>query len=124
MTKKLISLVIPCYNEQAVVGLCHGRLSSVIGGVAGYDFEVIYVNDGSRDDTLAALQKIRGGDSRVRIISLSRNFGKEAALSAGLDHARGNAVIPMDVDMQDPPEVLPEKVTVTHWQRAFSMREV
>src|SRR5688500_3519487 len=99
MTKKLISLVIPCYNEQAVVGLCHGRLSAVIGGVAGYDFEIIYVNDGSRDDTLAALQKIRGGDRRVRIISLSRNFGKEAALTAGLDHAKGDAVVILDADL-------------------------
>ena len=131
MTKKLISLVIPCYNEQAVVGLCHGRLSSVIGGVAGYDFEVIYVNDGSRDDTLAALQKIRGGDSRVRIISLSRNFGKEAALTAGLDHAKGDAVIILDADLQDPPELIPgliktwetEKADVVYGQRTSRLGE-
>lgn len=102
----LISIIIPCYNEQAVIELCHDRVSSVIGTIKGFRFEIVYVNDGSRDNTFGILRAIAAKDNRVRAINLSRNFGKEAALTAGLDHARGDAVIVLDADLQDPPELI------------------
>lgn len=102
----LISIIIPCYNEQAVIELCHDRVGGVIGTIKGFRFEIIYVNDGSRDNTFGILRAIAAKDNRVRAINLSRNFGKEAALTAGLDHARGDAVIVLDADLQDPPELI------------------
>ena len=89
------------------------------GVAAGEGWEILFVDDGSTDATLAAIVAANQRDARVRALSLSRNFGKEAALSAGLDHARGAAVIPMDVDMQDPPEVLPEMVA--KWRDGHEM---
>lgn len=108
----LISLVIPCYNEDAVIELCHGRVAAALAPVTGYEFEIIYVNDGSRDNTLARLTAIAMDDARVRVINLSRNFGKESALTAGLDHVRGDAVIILDADLQDPPELIPALLKV------------
>ncbi len=106
--RNLISIVIPCYNEQAVIALCNSRVRAAIDGTAGYDFEIIYINDGSRDNTLALLLDLHKADSRIRVVNLSRNFGKEAALTAGLDIARGDAVIILDADLQDPPELIPD----------------
>ena len=103
----LISVVVPCYNEQAVITTCHEHIAAVADKTADYRFEIIYVNDGSRDDTLEMLRVIAAQDGRVRAINLSRNFGKEAALTAGLDHAKGDAVIILDADLQDPPELIP-----------------
>lgn len=103
-----ISLLIPCYNEEAVIHLCHERVSQVIGGLGDYVFDICYVNDGSSDGTLNALLGIAGGDPRVMVINLSRNFGKEAAMTAGLDHVGGDAVIILDADLQDPPELIPD----------------
>ena len=108
----LISLVIPCYNEDAVIELCHGRIAASIAPITGYQFEIIYVNDGSRDNTLARLSAIAMDDARVRVINLSRNFGKESALTAGLDHVRGAAAIILDADLQDPPELIPALLKV------------
>lgn len=110
----LISLVIPCYNEDAVIELCHGRIAAALAPLSGYQFEIIYVNDGSRDNTLARLTAIAMDDPRVRVINLSRNFGKESALTAGLDHVRGAAAIILDADLQDPPELIPALLKV--WQ--------
>lgn len=104
----MISLIIPCYNEQDVITLCHDRVTAVIDSIADYDFEIIYINDGSQDNTLDLLDDIQSRDTRVRLINLSRNFGKEAAMTAGLDHMRGDAVIILDADMQDPPELIPD----------------
>jgi glycosyltransferase involved in cell wall biosynthesis len=107
----MLSIVVPVKNEeQAIlpfvqkVGLILDQISKEEG------WEILFVDDGSTDTTLAVIAASNARDPRVRALSLSRNFGKEAALSAGLDHARGRAVIPMDVDLQDPPEVLPEMV--------------
>lgn len=108
-----ISIVVPAYNEEEVVPEFHKRISAVLRSMSAAA-EIIYVNDGSTDDTLAVLSEVRAEDPRVAIVDLSRNFGKEIALSAGLDHAHGDAVIVMDADLQDPPELIPE--LVKHWQ--------
>lgn len=107
---KLISLVVPCFNEGAGVVAFHAAVSEVARLMPTLEFEFLFVDDGSRDDTLAHLVQLAAADRRVRVVELSRNFGKEAALSAGLDFATGDAVIPMDADMQDPPELIPALV--------------
>jgi polyisoprenyl-phosphate glycosyltransferase len=106
-SETLLSVVVPAYNEQEVLPVFHQRLSAVLESLM-IDFEVVYVNDGSADGTLGVLHRLRDSDPRVAILDLSRNFGKEIALSAGLDHARGDAVVVIDADLQDPPELIPE----------------
>jgi glycosyltransferase involved in cell wall biosynthesis len=116
----LLSVVVPVKNEEQAILPFVERVSAVLNGIAANDsWEILFVDDGSTDQTLAAIIGARMREPRVRALSLSRNFGKEAALSAGLDHARGRAVIPMDVDMQDPPEVLPEMVA--KWLDGYEM---
>ncbi len=105
----LISVVVPCYNEQAVIETTHKRLSKVMEKEA-VDFEVIYVDDGSQDRTLDLLYKLHDQDSRVQIVSLSRNYGHQVAITAGTDYARGDAVVVIDADLQDPPEVIPRMI--------------
>ncbi len=107
--KASISVVIPAYNEQDVVETFHARLGAVLDALP-LAAEIVYVNDGSRDDTLAALRRLRAADPRVAVLDLSRNFGKEVALTAGIDYARGDAVVVIDADLQDPPEVIPDLV--------------
>ncbi|HVM23401.1 MAG TPA: glycosyltransferase family 2 protein [Sphingomicrobium sp.] len=120
MVAPLLSVVVPVKNEEQSVLPFVERVSAVLEQVAGQEgWEILFVDDGSTDNTLAAIVAAHQGDGRVRALSLSRNFGKEAALSAGLDHARGAAVIPMDVDLQDPPEVLPEMVA--KWREGHEM---
>jgi glycosyltransferase involved in cell wall biosynthesis len=120
MVAPLLSVVVPVKNEeQAILGFVE-RVGIILESIAGAEgWEILFVDDGSTDATLAAITAANQRDGRIRALSLSRNFGKEAALSAGLDHARGAAVIPMDVDMQDPPEVLPEMVA--KWRDGFEM---
>ena len=117
-TKQRISILIPCYNEQAVIQLCHQRICDAISTLPDYDFEILYINDGSRDDTLAALVEISQADPRVAIINLSRNFGKEAAMTAGLDYIDSDAVIILDADLQDPPELIPDLIRLWKEQDA------
>jgi glycosyltransferase involved in cell wall biosynthesis len=102
-----LSIVVPVFNEEDVLPEFQRRLSAVLD-THGIDAEIVYVNDGSRDRTIALLLELHRTDSRVAVVDLSRNFGKEIAMSAGLDHATGDAVIVMDVDLQDPPELIPE----------------
>ena len=111
MTKELISIVIPCYNEEAVIDLCYKAVKTVIDELP-YDFEIIYINDGSSDSTQSLLSELHKVDKRVVIISLSRNFGKEAAMTAGIDNARGEALIILDADLQDPPSLIPEMLEI------------
>lgn len=117
-SKPNISILIPCYNEEAVIHLCHGRVSAVIAGLGDYDFQICYVNDGSSDKTLDELLTIAAADPRVMVINLSRNFGKEAAMTAGLDFAGGDAVIILDADLQDPPELIPDLLKIWTEQEA------
>ena len=117
--RKLISIIVPFYNEGEVVAAFYERISSVADSIPDVAFEFVCVNDGSRDDTLEKLAQLVANDARVRVIDLSRNFGKEAALTAGLDEARGDAVIPMDADLQDPPELISS--LITHWQQGYEV---
>jgi len=105
----LLSVVVPCHDEEAVVDVTHARLVAAVAG-AGMDLEIVYVDDGSRDATLARLEAIAARDPRAVVVELSRNFGQQAAMSAGLTQARGDAVVIIDADLQDPPEVIPEMV--------------
>jgi dolichol-phosphate mannosyltransferase len=103
-TLSLLSVVAPVYNEEALIDEFYAR---VCGALEGIDFELVLVDDGSADGTPAALDRLAAGDPRVRVVYLSRNFGHQTALTAGLDHARGDAVVMLDADLQDPPELIP-----------------
>lgn len=105
---KKVSLVVPCYNEEKVLDIFYKETCGVLNLLASYEFEFVFINDGSNDGTLALLKKFAQKDKRVKYISFSRNFGKEAGLMAGLEHATGDFVGVMDSDMQDPPSLLPE----------------
>ncbi len=107
--KESISIVVPCYNEEDVIQLCHDEITKVVDDLA-YDFEMIYINDGSTDSTLDILQSIRKKDKRVTVINLSRNFGKEAAMTAGIDNVTSDALIILDADLQDPPALIPDMI--------------
>lgn len=107
-TRDLLSLVVPCYNEEAALPLFYEAVCGVMGAMPEQDFELILVNDGSRDGTLALMRQLAVQDARVKYISFSRNFGKEAAMLAGFEHAAGNYIAVMDADLQDPPSLLPE----------------
>lgn len=113
-----MSVVVPCFNEAAVLAAAHGRLTKALEGLT-LDYEILYVDDGSRDHTLAILRDIQGRDGRVRVLSLSRNFGHQIALTAGIDHACGDAVVLIDADLQDPPELIGEMVKT--WQTGFDV---
>ena len=107
----LLSVVVPCFNEEAVIPETHRRLAAALEDVPDLDFEIIYVDDGSRDATLDLLRGLQQADPRARVLSLSRNFGHQIALTAGLDEAcagGGDAVVTIDADLQDPPEIIPE----------------
>lgn len=108
-----LSIVVPCYNEGAGLNTFFARLEAALDALPQYTYEVVCVDDGSRDDTLAVLCRHAARNPRIVVMELSRNFGKEAALTCGIDTARGDAVVPMDADLQHPPELLPE--LVRHW---------
>ena len=101
-----ISIVVPFYDEEAAIAGFEAELGAALAALPDCDFEVVCVDDGSRDATLERLQAVAARDPRYVVVALSRNFGKEAALTAGIDHASGDAVVPMDADLQDPPELL------------------
>jgi glycosyltransferase involved in cell wall biosynthesis len=101
-----VSVVVPCFNEEASIGECHRRLTEVLCSLK-ISYELVYVDDGSRDATLSKLAEIYGDDPHVAVIELSRNFGHQPAVTAGLEAAAGQAVVIMDADLQDPPEVIP-----------------
>ena len=105
----LISLVIPCFNEEDNLEEVYNRITCVIEKIDG-KFEIIFINDGSTDNSHSRLVELSLGDSRIKVLELSRNFGHQAAISAGLDYARGDAVIMMDADLQQPPELIPSMI--------------
>src|SRR5215203_546278 len=107
----LLSIVIPLYNEEAVLPLLVARLNDDLGRL-DCDVEVILVDDGSRDNTAALARAVAGTDARYQLLSFSRNFGHQTAITAGLDFADGDAAVIMDADLQDPPELLPEMLTL------------
>ena len=107
----LLSVVAPVYNEEALIDEFYTRVCRALEGV---QFELVLVDDGSTDGSAPALDRLAAGDPRVRVVSLSRNFGHQTALTAGLDHARGDAVVMLDADLQDPPELIPRMLD--HWR--------
>ena len=113
----MISIVVPAYNESEGLKDFHARLSAAMTPLGAW--EVIYVNDGSTDATLHVVEELRAGDPHVGFVNLSRNFGKEIATTAGLDHARGDAVVVIDADLQDPPELIPDLVSA--WRAGTDM---
>ena len=106
----LLSVIIPCYNEEDVLRATYERLSKVLHGMTDYDYELIFVNDGSADQTQVILTQLQLSDPHARVLLLSRNFGHQIAVTAGLEEAAGDAVVIIDADLQDPPEVIPEMV--------------
>ncbi len=114
----MLSVVVPTFNEESVIEQCHRELSEQMQAL-GQPFEIIYVDDGSVDGTVELLTKLRAADSSVAVIELSRNFGKEIALTAGLDHSKGDAVIVIDADLQDPPALIPQFVEA--WQAGYDV---
>lgn len=115
---QLLSVIVPVYNEEQVLDEFHRRLSAVLQRL-DMRSEIIYVNDGSRDGTLALVRRLRARDACVSLIDLSRNFGKEAAMTAGFDLAAGDAVVVIDADLQDPPELIPEMIR--QWRAGHDM---
>ncbi|CZR10259.1 Glycosyltransferase involved in cell wall bisynthesis [Trichococcus flocculiformis] len=108
MNRELISIIVPCYNEEEMLPIFYEEIDKISKIMDYVTFEFIFVNDGSKDKTLKKLKELSKRDSRIQYYSFSRNFGKEAALFAGLEHSKGDYVAVMDVDLQDPPELLPE----------------
>lgn len=113
----LLSVIIPCFNEELVIRETHRRMTSVLGALADMEYELIYVDDGSRDRTPQILGELQGEDMSVRVIRLSRNFGHQIAVTAGLEAASGDAMVIIDADLQDPPEVVAEMVE--KWKEGF-----
>ena len=113
-----ISIVCPCFNEQDVIVSFMDRIRKVMSE-AKYSYEIIFINDGSSDNTLEKLRQFSQQNDFVRIINFSRNFGKEAALTAGLDYSKGRAVIPIDADLQDPPELIHD--FLREWEKGFDV---
>ena len=111
MGKKLLSIIIPCYNEEKTVETIYVAITDTMDMLPQYDYEILFVNDGSKDNTLNKLTGLSEMDVHVKYYSFSRNFGKEAAIYAGLNNARGDYVVIMDADMQDPPALLPEMIS-------------
>ncbi len=115
--KKLISIIVPAYNEELVVHLFYEKISEVLDSIEDYRSEIVFIDDGSIDKTRTIIRELASKDKRVSLIALSRNFGKEAAMSAGLDHVKGDAVVIFDIDLQDPPELLFD--FIQHWEAGF-----
>ncbi|MBQ0114512.1 MAG: glycosyltransferase family 2 protein [Bacteroidales bacterium] len=114
---KQVTVLIPCYNEEKSLPLLHEQLCAVMDSLSHYTWQVLLVNDGSRDNTLAVARELRTKDERICFIDLSRNFGKERAMLAGFDHAKGDCMVIMDADLQHPPTVIPEMLK--YWEEGY-----
>ena len=115
--KKLVTILVPAYNEEEVLHMLYERLKQLMDNNEKYDFEILFVNDGSKDKSLQIMQELREKDKRVCYLNLSRNFGKEIGMIAGLDYAKGDAVVSIDADLQDPPELIPEMLK--YWEEGY-----
>lgn len=114
---KKISIIVPAYNEEEALPYLYERLNKLMNSMQDYEFEILFVNDGSKDNTLELIKQYRQKDSRYCYVDFSRNFGKEVAMLAGLDYATGDCVIFIDADLQDPPELIPE--LVKYWEEGY-----
>ncbi len=117
--RPLLSLVVPVYNESEVLGTFYERATGTLGALADLDYELIFVDDGSRDDSYRQLTELAHRDPHVRVLKFSRNFGHQIAITAGIDHAQGDCVVVIDSDLQDPPEVIPQLIDA--WRRGFDV---
>lgn len=115
----LLSIIVPCYNEEAVLLETHKRLTAVLVALEPLAYEIVYVDDGSQDRTLEMLRELHASSVHTRVVGLSRNFGHQVAVTAGLTHSSGDAVVVIDADLQDPPEVIPEMVA--RWQDGYDV---
>ncbi len=115
--KKLITILVPAYNEHESLPILYDRLVKLMNEQPNYDFEVLFVNDGSKDNTLELIKFLRKKDTRINYVNLSRNYGKETAMAAGFDYVRGDALVIMDADLQDPPELIPEMLKF--WEEGY-----
>ena len=114
---KKISVLIPCYNEEKTLPLLYPELVKLMEGLPDYEWEIMFVNDGSADNTLHILQQLRQQDKRVNYVDLSRNFGKEVAMLAGFDYVTGDCMVIVDADLQDPPALIPEMLK--YWEEGY-----
>lgn len=114
---KKISIIIPAYNEEESLPFLYERLEKLMNEINNYEFEVLFINDGSKDKTIELIKQMREKDKRICYVDFSRNFGKEIAMLAGLDYAKGDCVIFMDADLQDPPELIPE--LIKYWEEGY-----
>ena len=114
---KKITVIIPAYNEEESLPFLYERMKELMKNMSNYEFEILFVNDGSKDKTIEIIKKMREEDKRICYVDFSRNFGKEIAMIAGLDYATGDCVVFMDADLQDPPELIPE--LVKYWEEGY-----
>lgn len=114
---KKISLLVPVYNEEKTLSLLYAELSKIMDIESSFIWEIMFVNDGSRDNTISVIKRLRIEDKRICFIDLSRNFGKEAAMLAGFDHVTGDATIILDADLQDPPSLIPNMIKL--WEEGY-----
>ncbi len=112
---KKVSLVIPMYYEEEVAEECYNRVKKMLNSLANYEHEIIFINDGSKDKTLEILETIANMDKKVKVVSFARNFGHQCAVTAGLKYVTGDAIIIIDADMQDPPELIPDMLKL--WEQ-------
>lgn len=115
----ILSVIVPCFNEEPVIHETNRRLVATLSGIPDAGFELLYVDDGSRDGTLGSLRDLQRSDPRIRVIALSRNFGHQIAVTAGLEHASGEAVVIIDADLQDPPDVILEMLN--RWRQGVDV---
>ena len=114
---KKVTIIIPAYNEEASLPFLYERIEKLINSIDNYEFEILFVNDGSKDKTIELIKEYREKDSRISYVDFARNFGKETAMIAGIDYATGDCVIFMDADLQDPPELIPEMLK--YWEEGY-----
>ena len=114
---KTITIIVPAYNEEEALPYFFDRIKNVVDDIKNYNFEILFINDGSKDKTLEIIKKYKEKENRISYVNLSRNFGKEVAMIAGLDYAKGDAIVFMDADLQDPPELIPE--LIKWWEEGY-----
>lgn len=114
---KKVTIIVPSYNEEEAIPYLYERLNKMMSELNSYEFEILFINDGSKDKTLEIVKRLRETDNRISYVNFSRNFGKETAMIAGLDYATGDCVIFIDADLQDPPELIPEMIK--YWEEGY-----
>ena len=114
---KKITIIVPAYNEEESIPFLYERIEKIMNSIENYEFELLFVNDGSKDKTIELIKEYKKKDERISYVDFSRNFGKETAMIAGMDYAKGDAVIFLDADLQDPPELIPEMIK--YWEEGY-----